>query len=107
MPVISVELRGGSGPHEGNVFVKVTPDSDFGQVCDDYWGLTNADVVCRQLGFSGAERATQQGEFGSGSNYFAMDDVVCSGSEARIQDCEYNEFDDCSGAELAGVVCTR
>ena len=32
---------GGSGPHEGNIFVGGKP------VCDDYHGVQNALVVCR------------------------------------------------------------
>ena len=29
----------------------------WGSVCDDYWGYTNAQVVCKMLGFAGAIRA--------------------------------------------------
>ena len=36
-----VKLVGGSGPHEGNIFVGGEP------VCDDYHGSSNALVVCR------------------------------------------------------------
>ena len=36
-----VTLRGGSGAHEGNVFVKGKP------VCHDSWDDTDAEVVCR------------------------------------------------------------
>ena len=36
-----VKLVGGSGPHEGNIFVGGLP------VCDDYHDAANARVVCR------------------------------------------------------------
>ena len=36
-----VKLVGGSGPHEGNIFVGGLP------VCDDYHDAQNALVVCR------------------------------------------------------------
>ena len=38
-----VKLVGGSGPHEGNIFVGGLP------VCDDYHDAQNALVVCRCL----------------------------------------------------------
>ena len=36
-----LKLVGGSGPHEGNVFVNGRP------VCDDHWDNIDAGVVCR------------------------------------------------------------
>ncbi len=102
-----VRLEGGSGPHEGNVFVKLTPDSEYGQVCDDLWDIVNAGVVCRQLGFEGAVRATIESEFGAGSNDFAMDNVQCTGSEDILQDCPFSATEDCAGSELAGVECLQ
>ena len=39
-----VKLVGGSGPHEGNIFVGGLP------VCDDYHDSDNARVVCRFVG---------------------------------------------------------
>ena len=46
-----VELRGGAGPHEGNIWVDGKP------VCDDTFdydtfGRVNARVVCRSLPMS-------------------------------------------------------
>ena len=45
-------LIGGTKGSEGNVFIDGKP------VCDDYWDLNDAEVACRQFGFSNAVRAT-------------------------------------------------
>lgn len=40
----TIELRGGSVPPEGNVFLNGKP------VCDDKWDKKSATVACRMLG---------------------------------------------------------
>ena len=80
-------------------------DGVVGPVCDDSWDDTDAGVVCRQLGFD-VGTATKYSEFGTVPGVFAMDDVRCSGREARLQDCDYSLTDDCGGTEGAGVRCS-
>ena len=92
-------LVGGSKPSEGNVFVGNKP------VCDDDWTLVNANVVCRQLGFSGALVMTKESRFGPVPDVFAMDQVSCEGSEERLIDCRHSPIDDCGAGEGAGAVC--
>jgi len=51
-------------------------------VCDDYWDVREAHVVCRQLGYTGV--ATYPGAFGRGFGHIWMDDVNWGGGESSL-----------------------
>ena len=65
-------------------------------------------MVCRELGFRGeGATATLQSTFGrSLGSSFAMDDVACTGNEARLSDCRHSTSHNCGVAEIAGVRCS-
>ncbi len=101
----ALRLAGGFSSSEGRV--EIFHDGQWGTVCDDFWGLEDADVVCRQLGFGGAIDFTSLAFFGEGSGPIWMDDVNCVGSEAMLSQCPFPGFgfNDCVHGEDAGVFC--
>ena len=61
----TTRLTGGSGPQEGRV--EVFYDDNWGTVCDDGWGMEDADVLCKELGYPGALSALGSAAFGTGA----------------------------------------
>ena len=65
--VLLIRLVNGSD-FEGNV--QVYYDHTWGSVCDDYWDILDARVVCHQLGYADAVAATRYAKFAINSGYY-------------------------------------
>ena len=99
-----IRLVGGSTQYEGRVEVFI--NRQWGTVCDDLWGLNDAHVVCRQLGYGPATSFTTSATFGRGSGPIVMDDVDCRGDESTLLSCGFRDSHNCAHSEDAGVVCS-
>ena len=91
-------------PNRGRV--EVYHNREWGTICDDDWGIQDARVICRQLGFPEAEEALR--EFTPrGSGRIWLDDVGCRGLESSISSCSHRGWGshNCDHSEDAGVIC--
>merc|ERR1719317_1415655 len=88
---------------KGNVYVDDKP------VCDDGWDDTDANVVCKELGFPSGGYSTKESYFGKVDleRQSGFDEVRCSGRESSLVECRHESHDDCGDGEGAGVVCYR
>ncbi|XP_078597495.1 scavenger receptor cysteine-rich domain-containing protein DMBT1-like isoform X1 [Branchiostoma floridae x Branchiostoma japonicum] len=102
----AIRLVGGSSSNEGRV--EVYNNGQWGTVCDDEFDMNDAQVVCRQLGYGGADDARSDAAFGAGSDSIWLDNLACGGSESSIEYCRHNGWGthNCGHNEDAGVVCS-
>ncbi|XP_049330423.1 deleted in malignant brain tumors 1 protein-like isoform X21 [Astyanax mexicanus] len=70
--------------------------------------MSDAAVVCRELGCGEAVDALGKSHFGSGSGPIWMEDVDCSGSESRLENCRSPVWGkhDCNETHNSGVICS-
>ena len=103
-----IRLADGADASQGTV--EVFYRQHWGLVCDDGWDIQDAHVACRQVGFIGATRATENNEFGtnhSGQQRW-LDDLRCTGTELRLTECWRPRrigSTNCGRFEAAGAVC--
>jgi len=81
----------------------------WGTVCDDYFTDEAANVVCRQIGtnLEGQFLASNPYPYGTGEIW--LDNVRCSGDEARLSECDHAGWgvEDCGHSEDVAVSCNE
>ena len=100
----AVRLVNGLTPAVGRV--EVYFDGAWGGVCEWRWGIQDANVVCDQLGYDGAEAPVYHSLFGLQRN-FHMIGVNCVGNESRLADCPFAgwKINVHTCHESMGVIC--
>ncbi|XP_071478092.1 scavenger receptor cysteine-rich domain superfamily protein-like [Diadema antillarum] len=102
---VTVRLIGGRHSLEGNV--EIIHNGEWGNICDDNWGLEDAKVVCRQLGNYEVVSHSCCSKHAPPTRSYHLDDVGCSGTESRLEDCYHSDWGthNCGTSEAAGVSC--
>ncbi|XP_019862092.1 PREDICTED: uncharacterized protein LOC109590634, partial [Amphimedon queenslandica] len=91
--------------------LEICINNEWGTVCDDGWTHTNAEVICRQLGYStiGAQYFNEK-YFGAVNRSIFLDEVVCLGSEDNILQCNHSTIGsshNCSRSNGVSVQCFK
>ncbi|XP_031569538.1 putative DMBT1-like protein [Actinia tenebrosa] len=89
--------------------VEVYHAGQWGTVCDDAWDMDDANVVCRELGFSRATNAYTDAHYGQGTGPIWIDETSCLGTEDSLLSCGFRGWisnnQGCSHSEDVGVKC--
>ncbi|XP_067856973.1 deleted in malignant brain tumors 1 protein-like [Heptranchias perlo] len=97
-------LVGGESRCSGRV--EVLHGDQWGTVCDIYFGLEDASVVCEHLQ-CGAVIATRGGaHFGEGNGPVWKENYKCRGNESRLWDCPVSSWEQFKCSLDAGVICS-
>ncbi|XP_052231007.1 deleted in malignant brain tumors 1 protein-like [Dreissena polymorpha] len=104
LEVQGVRLVNGSNPAEGRVEMKVF--DTWGTVCSDDFGMKEAEVICRMMGYLHAKSVAVKGSYGIGTGPIFIDDLNCGDDASHINDCEYTTYHNCSHEHDVSVICT-
>ena len=107
VPEVGIRLRGPSSSN-GTGRVEVFYNGQWGTICQDYWDINDATVVCRQLGYPYTLRALQGYQVEDGRGQIWLDNVACNGREQNLGSCRHNGWGrhNCGHYKDAGVECS-
>ena len=101
-----MRLNGANMKYGGRV--EVFYKGKWGRICRNEWNFKDAEVVCRQLGFSGALAEFIAADVNNSYIPFVMSDIACTGNEPELASCERTDGKlnvDCQDAKGAQALC--
>ena len=80
----------------------------WGWVCAEQWDKQNADVVCKELGYTGSSAIHIGSTSRRGNDTLFMNNIQCTGNESSLESCAHGGWTHlgCSVGQIAAVVCT-
>ncbi|XP_078095342.1 scavenger receptor cysteine-rich type 1 protein M130-like [Mustelus asterias] len=99
-------LVGGEDRCSGRV--EVLHGEHWGTLCDVYFDLEDANVVCQHLQCGTVETILRNAHFGNGTGPIWKENYRCRGNESRLEDCPLSSGEkfNCSHLNDAGVICS-
>ena len=92
-----------NGTRDGQGMVEVEYAGLWGTICNDSFDLSDASVVCRSLGYPGAESTHSVAQLEEG---VMLSNLSCSGKESRLVECPGVVLGVQSCPESAAVTCS-
>ncbi|XP_072123043.1 scavenger receptor cysteine-rich domain-containing protein SCART1-like [Mobula birostris] len=88
--------------------VEVLHGDKWGTICDEYFSLADAAVVCEQLQCGAVNASSKSSYFGEGNVPMWKENYDCLGNESKIADCPVSAWGQisCSRGNEAGLICT-
>ncbi|XP_072122595.1 scavenger receptor cysteine-rich domain-containing protein DMBT1-like isoform X2 [Mobula birostris] len=88
--------------------VEVLRGNQWGTLCDEYFGLEDAAVVCEHLQCGAVNAAARGANFGKGKGPLWKYNYRCLGNESRLTDCPLSALGhiNCSHGNAAGLICS-
>ena len=103
-------IGNGTSSSEGYIEAYNSTSGIWGILCDQSFGIIDAHVVCKMLGFTTAVEALSNWEaddlYGNppSSSNFVLDNLDCSGSEKSVFDCP-TTGESTNNCRASGVRC--
>ena len=101
----TIRLVNGNTNLQGRL--EIYHNNTWGTICDDSFDILDANVACRQLGFSSAINYANSFYNGQASGKIWLDDLHCSGFESSLIDCYHRGWGahNCKHSEDIGISC--
>ncbi|XP_055384260.1 uncharacterized protein LOC129613938 isoform X2 [Condylostylus longicornis] len=102
---IEYRLSNGKNRLEGRVEIKYR--NEWGTICDDDFGVKEAQVICNALGFYGPAEVIKN-TYGPGYGPIWLDQVVCRGNETCLDQCNHWTWGqhNCNHTEDVSIRCS-
>jgi hypothetical protein len=99
------EWRSSGYAASGNV--EICLNNQWGGICSDRWMTEDAQVVCKQLGYSsdGAVPLTDNYYGSSSVEAIHLHGVQCTGDESYLFQCNTSNIGECTHQQVIGVAC--
>ncbi|XP_048767769.2 deleted in malignant brain tumors 1 protein-like [Ostrea edulis] len=100
-----IRLVGGKSPTEGRVEVYL--NGQWGTICQDLFGTSDAKVLCSFLGYGFRGLGAYSSVFGQGTGPVWLNNLGCSGEELSVLQCRQSQIgkNSCHHSRDVGIVC--